>query len=61
MVGEAQAISWSVAYLASNWFRDIYRIYTIDNVDPTSVSPYATMKALSYRVDILTEVLWKHY
>ena len=61
MAGEAQALSWSVAYLASDWFGDIYRLHTIDNVNPNSVSPRAATEALSYRIDPATEVLWKHH
>jgi hypothetical protein len=60
MVNDAQA-SWSAAYLASDWFRDIYRLHTIDNVDPASVAPQAATKALLYRVDPSTEILGKHY
>ena len=57
----SQAGSWQTAYMASKWFQDVYRIHTIDDVDPTSVGLDAAARALDYRVDTSTGVLWKHH
>lgn len=60
MAGEAQE-SWAEAYLASDWFKDVYRIHTVDDVDPTTMAPHSATKALAFRVDEITGVLWKYY
>ena len=53
--------SWQAAYLASGWFRDIYRIHTMDHVDPGSMDPDAVVRALDYRVDTSSGILWKYH
>ena len=50
--------SWEKAYLASEWFADIYRAHTTDQ--PFSL-PGIFSKAMNFRVDPHTKVLWKHH
>lgn len=57
----SQTERWHSAYLTSGWFRDVYRIHTIDDIDPASVGPNAAARSLDYRVDESIGVLWKHY
>lgn len=57
----SQAGEWASAYMTSDWFKDLYQIHTIDDVDPATVAPRSATKALDYRVDMSTGVLWKHH
>ena len=60
MAGQAGS-DWGLAYLASEWYGDVYRLHTMDDVDMASISPGVTAKALDYRIDTPSGILWKHH
>ena len=57
----SQVGDWASAYHTSDWSRDLYTTHTIDDVDPSTVTPRSATRALDYRVDASTGVLWKHH
>lgn len=52
-----QVGDWGPAYLASDWFKDVYQIHTAD--DLSFALPHSATRALDYRVDKSTGILWK--